>query len=93
MPTDARVEERSPVSIDVLGPIQVRTNAGSIALPSAKERALIAHLAARVGHTVSTDDLIDTIWGETPPRTAGKALQNHSRGVPGEHGTLSLTAA
>ena len=77
MPTDARVEQRSPVSIDVLGPIEVRTSAGPIALPSAKERALIAHLAARVGHTVSTDDLIDTIWGETPPRTAGKALQNH----------------
>ncbi len=77
MPTDALAQDRGPVSIDVLGPIEVRTSAGHVALASAKERALIAHLAARVGHTVSTDDLIDTIWGETPPRTAGKALQNH----------------
>lgn len=77
MQADARVEQRCPVAIGVLGPIQVRTRAGPIALASAKERALIAHLAARVGHTVSTDDLIETIWGQRPPRTAGEALQNH----------------
>jgi DNA-binding SARP family transcriptional activator/WD40 repeat protein len=26
---------------------------------------------------VSTDELIDTLWGEAPPRSAAKALQNH----------------
>ena len=77
MPTDAQVEVPNAVSIGVLGPIEMRGVAGPITPASAKERALIAHLAARVGHTVSTDDLIDTVWGQTPPRTAGKALQNH----------------
>ena len=54
----------------VLGPLMVRGDAGVIALPSAKERALLAHLVARVGRTVSTDELMDTLWGESPPRTA-----------------------
>ena len=61
----------------VLGPLMVRGDAGVIALPSAKERALLAHLVARVGRTVSTDELMDTLWGESPPRTAAKSLQNH----------------
>ncbi|MGH9251228.1 MAG: BTAD domain-containing putative transcriptional regulator, partial [Acidimicrobiales bacterium] len=68
---------RSTVEFAVLGPLQVNSDAGPIALPSAMERALLAHLVARAGRTVSTDELIDTLWRESPPRTAAKALQNH----------------
>jgi DNA-binding SARP family transcriptional activator len=53
------------------------SDTGQIALPSSKERALLAHLVARASRTVSTDELIETLWGEAPPRTAAKALQNH----------------
>ncbi|HEU4491286.1 MAG TPA: BTAD domain-containing putative transcriptional regulator [Jiangellales bacterium] len=38
---------------------------------------LLARLVAGAGRTVSTDELIDTLWGETPLRAAGKTLQNH----------------
>ena len=68
---------RSKLEFAVLRPLQVRSDAGQIVLPSAKERALLAHLVARASRTVSTDELIDTLWGETPPRTAAKALQDH----------------
>ncbi len=68
---------RSKLEFAVLGPLQVCSDAGQIALPSVKERALLAHLVARASRTVSTDELIDTLWGETPPRSAAKALQNH----------------
>ena len=65
------------VAIAVLGPLEVNVSGRPQPLPSPKERSLLAHLAARVGQTVTTDALIETLWGEEPPRTAGKALQNH----------------
>ena len=71
------VLRQSKLEFSVLGPLQVRGDAGQIALPSTKERALLAHLVARACRTVSSDELIDTLWGEAPPRTAAKALQNH----------------
>jgi DNA-binding SARP family transcriptional activator/WD40 repeat protein len=77
MARNSGVLPRSKLEFAVLGPLQVRSDAGQLALPSTKERALLAHLLARASRTVSTDELIDTLWGETPPRTAAKALQNH----------------
>jgi WD40 repeat protein/DNA-binding SARP family transcriptional activator len=63
--------------IGVLGPLQVSSSEGTLTLPGAKEQALLAHLVVMAGRTVTTSDLIETLWGEAPPRTAGKALQNH----------------
>jgi DNA-binding SARP family transcriptional activator len=37
---------------------------------------LLAALLLRVGEVVSTDSLIASLWGETPPRTAATSLQN-----------------
>ncbi|MFV2109473.1 AfsR/SARP family transcriptional regulator [Micromonospora sp. LOL_015] len=39
-----------------------------------KVRSLLAYLAVHSGRTVSTDQLIDTIWAGDPPRTALTAL-------------------
>lgn len=69
---------RRTLTFGVLGPFQVLGDSGDqIPLPSAQERILLACLVARAGSTVSTDALIEAIWGERPPRTAGKSLQNH----------------
>ena len=43
----------------------------------AKERALLARLVLGVGATVSVADLVDSLWGSDPPRTAAKSLQSH----------------
>ncbi len=77
MPRNLGRFNRPRLDFSVLGPLQVRGESGPVDLPSPMERALLAHLVARAGRTVSTDELIDTIWGEAPPRTADKALQNH----------------
>ena len=47
-----------------------------IQLGGQKQRALLAALLVRVGEVVSTDRLIDDLWGEEPPRTAATSLQN-----------------
>ncbi|MDQ4019786.1 MAG: winged helix-turn-helix domain-containing protein [Actinomycetota bacterium] len=42
-----------------------------------KQRALLALLLLNANRVVSTDRLIDQLWGETPPATAATALQGH----------------
>ena len=41
-----------------------------------KQRAVLALLLIDAGRVVSTDRLIDALWGESPPRTAPTSLQN-----------------
>lgn len=38
-------------------------------------RMVLAILSAHLGERVSTDRLIDAMWGDTPPKSAGAALQ------------------
>ena len=42
-----------------------------------KQRALLAILLLCRGETVSSDRLIDQLWGERPPATAAKTLQGY----------------
>jgi hypothetical protein len=46
-----------------------------VPLGGGKPRALLAMLALEAGSTVSTQRLIDGLWGEQPPATATKLVQ------------------
>ena len=63
------------VEIRVLGPLEVAADGRLLELGRGKQRAVLAVLALRANHVVSTDALIDALWGESPPPTALKALQ------------------
>ena len=41
------------------------------------ERCLLAALAVHCGEAVSAAALVDALWGDDPPRTAAKTLQNY----------------
>lgn len=60
----------------LLGPLEVRGEGGPVQLGGPKQRALLALLLVDAGRAVSTDRLIDALWGEQPPRTAATSLQN-----------------
>ena len=60
----------------LLGPLEVREGERLIALPRQKQRALLAALAIRAGQSVSSERLIEDLWGDNPPRTAGASIQN-----------------
>ncbi|WP_433250608.1 BTAD domain-containing putative transcriptional regulator [Streptosporangium sp. CA-135522] len=60
----------------VLGPLTVWTDAGqSVPIPGLKVRALLADLLAHEGRVVSTDRLVDDLWGDDLPGNATAALQ------------------
>jgi WD40 repeat protein/DNA-binding SARP family transcriptional activator len=63
------------VEYRILGPLEVFANGRALDLSGYKQRALLAVLLLDANHVVSTDRLIDALWGEDPPKTAGKALQ------------------
>ena len=59
----------------VLGPLEVTTDDGPIPVGRGKQRALLALLIVNAGRVVPTERLIDELWGDRPPATAGTALQ------------------
>ena len=61
----------------ILGPLEVHAEGGSIPLGGAKQRALLAILLLNANEVVSSDRLIDELWGDQPPDTAVKALQGY----------------
>jgi len=64
-------------SFRVLGPLEVVDDDGQpLPLGGQKQRAVLAVLLLRSGHVVSTEFLIEALWGEQAPRTATTSLQN-----------------
>src|SRR5205807_7226146 len=61
----------------LLGALQVLDGDRLIELPRRKHRALLAVLLLRAGEVVSSERLVEDLWGESPPRTARDALQNY----------------
>lgn len=59
----------------ILGPTEVLDNGELVPLPRGRGRVLLGALLLRSGEVVSTDRLIDELWGETPPPTVDTALQ------------------
>jgi DNA-binding SARP family transcriptional activator len=60
----------------ILGPLEAYRDGRQVELGGQKQRALLALLLLEVDRVVATDRLIDSLWGEHPPRTAATSLQN-----------------
>ena len=54
----------------ILGPIEVTEENRPVALGAAKQRALLALLLLRANEVVSSDRLVEELWGERPPAKA-----------------------
>ena len=60
----------------ILGPISIRPEGEENRLRGSTQRALLAVLLLNSNRIVSTDTLIDELWGEEPPETATKIIHN-----------------
>ena len=61
----------------ILGPLEVVEDGRAVPLDRRRLRALLAFLLLHANELVSSDRLIDEVWGPDPPKTAGASLQNY----------------
>jgi YVTN family beta-propeller protein len=61
----------------ILGALEVDSHDRPVALGGEKQRALLAILLLHANEVVSTDRLIDELWGASPPPSASGTLQTH----------------
>jgi class 3 adenylate cyclase/DNA-binding winged helix-turn-helix (wHTH) protein len=61
----------------ILGPLEALDGRQRVALGGSKRRAVLALLLLHANETLSTDRMIDELWGEHPPAAAAKTLQVH----------------
>jgi len=59
----------------ILGPVEATLDGRALALGSPKQRAVFALLVLNARRVVSTDRLVDELWGESPPESPGSSLQ------------------
>ena len=59
----------------ILGSLEALDEGRAVRLGGSKQRALLAVFLLHANETLSTDRLIDQLWGERPPATAAKTVQ------------------
>ena len=58
------------IEFRVLGPVEASRGSEPLDVGAGKQRALLVVLLLHAGEVVSTDRLIDALWGEDPPTSA-----------------------
>ena len=61
----------------ILGPLRVDAGGRDLAIPSAKQRSLLAVLLVNANTVVSTDRLIDALWPAATPQRPRSSLRFH----------------
>ncbi|WP_416970484.1 BTAD domain-containing putative transcriptional regulator [Streptomyces sp. 4F14] len=67
------------VRVLVLGPLALHRDGSPVELPSVLRRDLLGLLAMQPGVVVGTDEIVDVLWGEQPPRTCRQLVQTYVR--------------
>jgi DNA-binding SARP family transcriptional activator len=65
------------VHVRLLGPVDVVTGGGPREVPGLRRKAVLAVLALHAGEIVSTDRLIDIVWGEQGRSAGVNTVQSH----------------
>ncbi len=74
--TSLELGARSVMRFGILGPFEVADNRGrELALGGRKQRSVLAILLLHAGEVVSSERLIDELWGERAPASAAKIVQ------------------
>ena len=60
----------------ILGPLEVLDEGTPVPLGGRNQRAVLTLLLLRANEPVSSERLVNELWGEHPPRTATTSLQN-----------------
>jgi DNA-binding SARP family transcriptional activator len=70
------------MQLSLLGPLVIVDAAGApVAVTSAQQRRLLAVLGLAGGGVVSVDQIIESLWRDSPPETAVQAVQVYVSGL------------
>jgi len=64
------------IEFRILGPLEIVGPDGPVPVGGPKQRALLGLLLVHAGEVLSTDQIVDVLWGEHPPKTATTSLWN-----------------
>lgn len=81
------------MQVRLLGTVDVRVDGELRPVPGLLRKAILAVLALNAGQTVSTDLLIDRVWGDRAKGTAPNTLQSHVSYLRHRLGTRSAIIA
>lgn len=65
----------------ILGPFEVAAADTTLAIGPPAQRSLLLALVVHANEVLSTDRLIDLVWGERPPSSAGNLVQGYVSGL------------
>jgi YVTN family beta-propeller protein len=65
------------MELRLLGSLDVDTGNGKVSIPAGKQRSLLVLLALHPNQPVSSDRIMDALWGETPPASANAIVQTY----------------
>ena len=65
------------MEVGILGPLVLRVDGAVVEVGAPKLRSLALDLVVHVNEVVSTDRLIDDLWGDHPPTTALGTLRTY----------------
>src|SRR3954451_1707351 len=77
----------------LLGPLEVSNGRDVVPIGQGRQRSVLTLLLLHHDETLGADRIIDALWGDHPPPTAGKVLQNQIgqlRRALGDHGASML---
>ena len=69
------MEDRVATTLWVLGPLEVVRDGEQVRLGSGQQRRVLAVLVVHANEVVSSDRLVDLLWGDEPPPSATHTLQ------------------
>src|SRR5687768_5041313 len=70
-------DTRRSMQIRVLGPLEASVDDQPVAIGGAKQRAVLAMLGLEANRAVTAERLIEGLWGDEPPASAAKMVQNY----------------
>lgn len=79
------------VGVRLLGPVDVTIGGEPANLSGQRRKAVLAVLGLHAGEVVSSERIIDIVWGGSAPATVSNSLQNtivHLRGLMGERSRI-----